>query len=281
MPTRPNVLFITLDQWRADCLSRRRPPGRRDAQPRPAGRRGRPVRQPLRPVHAVRSEPGVDPHRAVPEEPPLGSQRHAARRPLHQPGARGPLRRLRPDALRLHRHQPRPAAAPPRRPAAAAPTRGCCPGSPRGSTIPEPFEPWLDWLRDKGYEIPPGPGGRVRPRSAGRQHRAGLDLGADDLHAAEHSITAFVTDHVLDHLRGRRGLVRARQLPAAPPAVPGHPRAPRPLRPRRRAPTRPARRAARPRRPATPSWRRPWPCASCSRPTTSSSSGSGRPPTTP
>ena len=121
---RPNVLFICADQWRADCIGALGHPHVRTPEPRRADRRRRPVREPLRPVHALRAVAHQPPDRALPDEPPLGPQRHAARRPLHQRRARGAQARLRPDALRLYRHLARPARQGPARPGGAGLRRG-------------------------------------------------------------------------------------------------------------------------------------------------------------
>ena len=72
---------------------RGRSSGGADAEPRPARGRGRAVPAPLRAGRAVRAEPRVVAHRHVPDEPPVGAERHAARRALHEPRARGARRR--------------------------------------------------------------------------------------------------------------------------------------------------------------------------------------------
>ena len=104
-----NVLFITADQWRGDCLERGRAPGRAHPAPRPARRRRRLVPAPFRPGRAVRAEPGGAVHGHVPDEPPVGPERHPARRPPRQRRPGRPPPRLRARAVRLHRHEHRPA----------------------------------------------------------------------------------------------------------------------------------------------------------------------------
>ena len=94
-------------------------PAVRTPQPRSPRRRGRPLPQPLRPGRSVRAEPSLPADRSVPLQSPGGAQRDTARRPLHQPRARGPGARLRPGAVRLHRPEPRSPRARPRRPAPA------------------------------------------------------------------------------------------------------------------------------------------------------------------
>ena len=103
-----NVLFVTVDQWRGDCLGQRGPSRRAHPEPRPPRRGRRVVPAPLRPGRAVRAEPGVALHGHVPDEPPVGAQRHAARRPPHQRRPGRPGAGLRARALRLHRHERRP-----------------------------------------------------------------------------------------------------------------------------------------------------------------------------
>ena len=90
MPPARNVLFITLDQWRGDCLSALGHPVLETPDAGRPGRPGRPLRQPLGQRSAVRTVAGLSLHGHVPAPQPLDSQRHAARRPVHQRGAPGP-----------------------------------------------------------------------------------------------------------------------------------------------------------------------------------------------
>ena len=171
---------------------RGRAPGRAHPEPRPAGRGRRLVPAPFRPGRAVRAEPGVALHRHVPDEPPVGAQRHAARRPPRQRRARRPAPRLRAGAVRLHRHERRPPHGRARRPRACSATKACCPGFDPVCHLPEgdPFE-WLDWMRADGR-------GRARRlahvRRPARPRRAQWRTQYD----AAHSQTVFLTDRLLD-----------------------------------------------------------------------------------
>ena len=80
-----NVLLITLDQFRGDCLSRRRAPARAHAEPRRA-RRAPACGSPRHYSQAAPCAPGPGQplHRHVPDEPSGRRQRHAARRPVRQ-----------------------------------------------------------------------------------------------------------------------------------------------------------------------------------------------------
>ena len=127
-----NVLFITVDQWRGDSLSALGHPVLDHPDPRPGGRRGHPVRQPLGQRRPVRAVPGLPLYRHLPPPQPVGQQRDPARCPLHQRGPAGPGGRVRPGAVRLHRHQPGPTDPARRTTPGSAPTRRCCRG----------FGPW-------------------------------------------------------------------------------------------------------------------------------------------
>ena len=87
-----------------------------DPQPGPPGRRGRPVHLPLRPVRPVRAQSGQPPDGHLPARPPVGPERHAVGRPVHERGTGGPCRRLRPAAVRPHGHDRGPSDGPRRRP---------------------------------------------------------------------------------------------------------------------------------------------------------------------
>jgi arylsulfatase A-like enzyme len=94
---------------------------------------------------------------------------------------------------------------------------GVLPGFTEGCTIPEPFQPWLDWLVANGYEVPPEPHSAWRPDPAYDATGRG-STWAPAIFSAEHSISAFVADHVLDHVRGRDGwFVHASFLRPHPP----------------------------------------------------------------
>ena len=92
-----------------------RPPRAQDAEPGCAGGRRRALPQSFRAVLALRAEPRLAADGHVHDEPPIGAQRHAARRALHQCRARGAQGRLRSQPDRLHRYERRPAPARPQR----------------------------------------------------------------------------------------------------------------------------------------------------------------------
>ena len=131
-----NVLFITADQFRGDCLSAAGHPVVRDAEPRPA-RRGRGVvPAPLRQRGAVRAEPGVALHRHVPVQPPGCDQRLAARRPLHELRAARPARSATsPRCSATPTSASTPAPCPPTI-RGCTPTKACSRASTRSATCP-------------------------------------------------------------------------------------------------------------------------------------------------
>ena len=144
----------------------------------------------------MRAEPGVALHRHVPDEPPVGAQRHAARRPPHQRRARRPRARLRAGALRLHRHERRPPHR--RRPTTpgSAPTRACSPASTRSATSPRATRSaWLDWMRAAGVDVPDDWRAFVDQPAAGTRWRTQYD--------AKHTQTVFLTDRLLDFVDDR------------------------------------------------------------------------------
>ena len=79
-------------------------------------------------------------------------QRHAARRAPHQLGARGARARLRPGAVRLHRHQPSTRAATPDDDPWLRTYEGPLPGIRPIVHLDGQPTPWTDWLRAKGYD---------------------------------------------------------------------------------------------------------------------------------
>ncbi len=196
---------------------RGRPPAGAHAQPRPAGGGRSVVPPPFRPGRALRPEPGGAVHRHVPDEPPVGAERHPARRPPRQRRARRPPARLRTGAVRLHRHEHRPPHR--ARPAilACRATRACCPGSTRSATCPRAIPtPGSNGCAPRA-STSPTTGGRSstgpRPKRSGARSTTpstprpassptGCSSASDDR-------TAVV---------GR--LVRAPLVPAAPSAVP-------------------------------------------------------------
>jgi arylsulfatase A-like enzyme len=223
MAPRPNVLFITVDQWRADCLSAAGHPvvetpnldrlaaegvrfANHYAQCTPCG----PSRASIHTgQYLMNHRSGLN---GTPLDDRFTNLAIEARASGYDPTLFGYTdtsldpRVLDADDPRLLTYE------------------GVLPGFTEGLTIPEPFEPWLDWLRDKGYDVPPGPEGAFDPDPSVDATGRG-STWAPTIFTAEHSITAFVTDHVLDHIRGRQGwFVHASYLRPHPPfrATPEH-----------------------------------------------------------
>ena len=165
----------------------------------------------------MRAEPGVALHRHVPDEPPVGDQRHAARRPPHERrprGARGSATSPRCSATPTSSVDPRTVAA--RRPAPVHATRACSPASTRCATCPRAIRSGgSTGCAPTGYDVPD----RLARRSStspadGTEWRTQYD--------AEHTQTAFLTDRVLDFVddAAAAAVVRAPLVPAAASAVP-------------------------------------------------------------
>ena len=83
-PRHRNVLFITLDQWRGDCLSALDHPVLETPALDALAVAGRAVRQPLGQRRTVRTVAGVPLHGHVSAPEPLDPERHPARRTVHQ-----------------------------------------------------------------------------------------------------------------------------------------------------------------------------------------------------
>ena len=211
-----NVLFVTVDQWRGDCLGSAGHPVVRTPNLDRLAAGGVSFRRHFAQAAPCGPEPGVALHRHVPHEPPVGAQRHAARRPPHQRRARRPGAGLRARAVRLHRHQRRPPHGRARRPAAAH-------------------------LRGRAARLRPGglpPRGRsagvarLDARRRGRRARrlARVRRPAGRGHALAHAVRRQAQPDRVPHrsparLRRRpvgdgQAVVRARLVPPAPPALP-------------------------------------------------------------
>ena len=168
----------------------------RTPEPRPPRGGRRVVPAPLRAGRAVRAEPGVALHRHVPDEPPVGAQRHPARRPPHErrAGRRARLgyepalfgytdtsvdpRTVAPDDPRLRTYE------------------GVLPGFDPVGYLPEgnPGR-WLDWMRAAGVRRARRLARVRRPPGRGHRWRTQYD--------AKHSQTVFLTDRVLDFVDDR------------------------------------------------------------------------------
>jgi arylsulfatase A-like enzyme len=77
---------------------------------------------------------------------------------------------------------------------------GVLPGFTEGLTMPEPFRPWLDFLRANGHQFGDHGEAAFDPDPAYDADGRG-STWAPAIFPAEHSISAFLTDALLDHLR--------------------------------------------------------------------------------
>lgn len=77
---------------------------------------------------------------------------------------------------------------------------GVLPGFTEGLTIPEPFLPWVDFLRSRGHPLGERPESAFDPDPSYEADGRGTTW-APSVFPAEHSISAFLTDAVLAYLR--------------------------------------------------------------------------------
>ena len=144
MTDKPNVLLICADQWRGDCMSALGHPNVRTPNLDALTPRACCFPQPFRPVHAVRPVAHEPADRPLSDEPPVGPQRHAARRAAHQHGARGAQGRA---TTRRCSATPTPAPDPrgrhPNDPALTAYDEGVMPGFPAPLHLPEDMGAWV------------------------------------------------------------------------------------------------------------------------------------------
>ena len=201
-----NVLLITLDQFRGDCLSA---PGTRWCARRTSiALAAQGVRLARHYSQAAPCAPGrAEPlHGHVPDEQPGGRQRHAARRPLRQrraAPAAGPGYRRRCSATPTRASTRASPTGPTTR--GCRPTRACCPGSTPCSTCATTTSRGWRWLAELGHDTSPG---------------CEALLATERERPAEHSLV-----HVPHRPRRRldrapgRAVVRPPQLPAPAPAL--------------------------------------------------------------
>ena len=210
----------------------RRSSRRADAEPRPPRRRraccsGRHYAQaaPCGPSRAsLHTGQYLMKHRS-------GAQRHAARRPVHEPRARGACRRATTRCCSVT-PTPRPirARSAHRRSAACGPTRACSPATARSSTCRSTCARGASGC---------APVATTSPTTSARMYEPVSDApGAPVAYAAEHTEAAFLTGAVLDHVDATtEPVVRARGLhPPAPAVRRARSRTPR-CTTRRRSPT--------------------------------------------
>ena len=163
---RPNVLLITCDQWRGDCLSAAGHPVVRTPNADALAAEGVLFRATFARRRALLAGARLPLHRPLPDEQPRLPQRHAARRPPRQ------HRACRPRASATIR---RCSATPTSRPTRAsmrrailccAAMKACCRASRVRQLLPEHQKPWLSWLAgarrrcQRRLSRHPPPGGR-------------------------------------------------------------------------------------------------------------------------
>ena len=182
-----NVLFITLDQFRGDCLGAGGHPLVRTPALDALAAAGSAAGQPLQPGCAVRTRPGVPVHGHLPDEQPGGRQRHPAGRALRQRGQGGAAGRLR---SRRCSATPIRASIPARPPGATtrgcSTTRACCRASRRCCTSPTTIRCGSTGWRTKGYtdlsdgytELAREPPPARRAQRVGVPHRSRARLAA-------------------------------------------------------------------------------------------------------
>ena len=186
---RPNVLFVTLDQFRAECLSSAGHPvvctPHLDALAAAGVRFARHYSQaaPCGPGRASLYTGTYQlNHRVVTNGTPLDARfdnvAFAARRAGYQPALFGytdqtidPRTADGPDDPRLLTYN------------------GVLPGFEPVLDIPDDQGPWLEWLAGLGYDTSPGPG-RL--------------LATEDARPEAHSVGAFLTDRAIDWLERQR-----------------------------------------------------------------------------
>jgi arylsulfatase A-like enzyme len=197
-----NVLLITLDQWRADCLSALGHPclktphldaliedgilfRRHYTQASPCG----PSRASLLTGLYAHN------HRSVRNGIPLDDRHTNLAREVRKAG-------YDPFLFGYTDTSMDPRLFPPRDPALNT-YEGVMPGFSRGSVLPTEQGPWFTDLAKKGYEIPKRPHDIWRPRDVATDLERRGPTFAPTRYRAEDSETRFITDAVLHHLQRR------------------------------------------------------------------------------
>jgi arylsulfatase A-like enzyme len=199
---RPNVLFVTVDQWRGDCL----------------GLLGHPaVRTPT--LDRLAADGVAFAHHYA-QATPCGPSRASLWTGLYLHNHRSvfngtPLADRLPNLAREARalgYDPvlfgyTDTAVDPRTVADDTDPRlrsyeGVLPGFRVGQLLLEDREPWLAWLRELGYDVPETLEEWLRPLGEHLDSLGRAATAAPAPFAAEHTETAFLTDRVLEHLAG-------------------------------------------------------------------------------
>ncbi len=201
----PNILFVTGDQWRAECLSAV----------------GHPVVETPR-LDALAAE-GTLFRRHFANASPCGPSRASIHTGLyamtHRSVRNGTPLDARFDnwALALSRHGYEPCligytdtSADPRRFPKDHPAlrtyEGVLPGMTPLLVLPSDHAPWLQYLRREGYDVPAvAPTACYTPQASHPDAASRGPTFAPALYRAEHSDTAFVTDRALAHIAQNRG----------------------------------------------------------------------------
>ena len=162
----------------------------------------------------MRAEPRVAAHRHVPHEPPLGAERHAARRALHERRARGARASAttRCCSATPTRHPIRACSRPTIR--GCAPTKACSRASAPCSTCPSTSSRGARGCATQGYDVPDDVREMYEPISDAP--------GAPVAYAAEHTEAAFLTGELLryvDEQQGAPWFVHAAYIRPHPPFV--------------------------------------------------------------
>jgi arylsulfatase A-like enzyme len=199
-PRRKNILLITFDQWRADCLSAVGHPCLKTphldalAADGVLFRRHYTQASPCGPARAsLFTGLYLHNHRSLRNGTPL-DDRHANLARELRGGGYDPVLFGYTDTSLDPRGLP---AGDPR----LATFEGVLPGFRAMVRLDETFGPWIDWLARKGYDVPrsPAPGKDMfLPLRRGAEDDGAGPSFAPTSYRAEHSETAFLTDAALD-----------------------------------------------------------------------------------
>jgi arylsulfatase A-like enzyme len=200
--TAPNVLLITLDQWRADCLSALGHPCLRTPHLDALVARGVAFRRhytqasPCGPARAsLLTGLYAHNHRSVRNGIPLDDRHANLAREARKAGYEPILFGYTDTSVDPRFYPPGDQAL--------ETYEGVLPGFSVGLQLPTGMPAWLADLAAKGYEIPPHPKDIWLPQEVSEAERQRGPTFAPARYAAEDSETRFLTDAVLRHLKGR------------------------------------------------------------------------------